>query len=98
MTACWRCRVSATPATLGDAVPRPAGGPQLGDGEELVGRGGEAELQLAGRGIDVEPAPVSDRRWCTPRASASRQLIDLTATGLVDSRAASTTTVMTWGC
>ncbi len=43
------------PAHLGDPRPQPAGRAQLGDGEELVGGGRVAELQLGGGLFDTQP-------------------------------------------
>jgi hypothetical protein len=43
-------------ADLRDAGPQAARGPQLGDGQELVGAGRVAELQLPGRLVGGQPA------------------------------------------
>jgi hypothetical protein len=44
------------PAGLAHPVPQPAGGPQPGDRGELVGAGGEPELQLAEGVLHRQPA------------------------------------------
>jgi hypothetical protein len=38
-----------------DPVPDPAGGAQLGDGRELLGRDGPAELDAVERLVDGQP-------------------------------------------
>ncbi len=49
-----RPRGGGGPAHLGHPRPQPPGGPQLGDGQELVGGGRVPELQLRAGGVHAE--------------------------------------------
>ena len=64
-------------AELGDAGPDPPGGAQLGDGRELVGGDGAAELQRREGVLDGSPASVSARRYATPTAVREAELLGI---------------------
>ena len=59
----------AEPAGLFDARPEFPKRAKLGDGQELIGVGGEAEFDHAARRIERDAAPSSARRYATATAS-----------------------------
>ncbi len=71
---------------VGDAGPESTRGAELRDGEELVGRGGDAELQLAERGVDVEPGRDESPGRGDARRERAPELFGVGAPGVVVAR------------
>ena len=75
------------PASLLDARPELAQRAQLGDGQELIGIGGEAEIDHAAGGIEGDPAGFQRTQIFHSRCQHVGELLRLRAAGIVDDAA-----------
>ena len=69
---------------LGHPRPEPPGGAELRDREELVGGRGEPELELCGRGFDIEPGLGQRPKIGDPGRDGRAQLLRVRPARLVE--------------
>ena len=70
-------------ADVADAVPAAARGPELGQRRELVGGGGEAELQAGERLVGAQPRLGERAQGGDPRRQRGPELLGVAAAGTV---------------
>ncbi len=78
------CRLWRKRAGLLDPHPQLSQGAQLGDGQELVGVGGEAERDHGARGIEGDATRFERAQILDGDREHERELLRLGATGIVD--------------